>query len=76
MKNVTIALDERLLREARRLALERSTSLNAMIREFLQKETGRESETVEARRRIAEMCRETHAEVGSRSWSREDLHER
>jgi hypothetical protein len=76
MKNLTIALDEALLRECRRIAAERSTSLNAMIREFLTELTLRESRAVAARRRIVELCRESRAEVGPRSWTRDELHER
>ena len=76
MRNVTLAVPERVLRDARRLAAERSTSLNAMIREFLEELTARESRAVEARRRIAKICRESTAEVGERGWSRADLHER
>jgi metal-responsive CopG/Arc/MetJ family transcriptional regulator len=76
MKNVTIALDESLLREARRIAAERSTTLNAMIREYLQELAERESQAVQARLRIAELCRETRAEIGPRTWTRDELHER
>jgi metal-responsive CopG/Arc/MetJ family transcriptional regulator len=76
MKNVTIALDEALLREARKIAAERSTTLNAMIREFLEEIAERESQAAKARRRIVELCQETKAEVGPRTWSREELHER
>jgi hypothetical protein len=76
MKNVTIALDESLLREARRIAADRSTTLNAMIREFLQQLAARESQAAKARRRIVELCRESTAEVGAKGWTREELHER
>ena len=76
MKNVTIALDEALLREARRVAADRGTTLNAMLREFLVELTERESEAVKARRRIVELCRRSRAEVGPRTWSRDELHER
>jgi CHASE3 domain sensor protein len=76
MKNVTIALDEALLREARRIAADRGTTLNAMIREFMEELTERESEAVKARRRIVELCRSSRAEVGPRTWSRDELHER
>ena len=76
MKNVTIALDESLIREARRIAADRSTTLNAMIREFLEELAQRESQAVKARQRIIELCRETQAEVGPRTWSRDELHER
>jgi metal-responsive CopG/Arc/MetJ family transcriptional regulator len=76
MKNVTIALDEALLREARRIAADRSTTLNAMIREFLHELARQESEAVKARRRIVELCRKADARVGPRTWSRDELHER
>jgi metal-responsive CopG/Arc/MetJ family transcriptional regulator len=76
MKNVTIALDESLLREARRIAADRSTTLNAMIREFLRELAERESQAVHARRRIVELCRGTRAEVGPRTRSRDELHDR
>lgn len=76
MKNVTLAMEEATLREARRIAAERSTSLNAMIREFLEELTRRESHAAQARRRIAELCRESRAEVGPQGWTRDELHER
>ena len=76
MKNVTIAIDEVTLRDARRIAAERSTSLNSLIREFLERLTVRESHSRGARRRIAELCRDTRADVGERTWTRDELHER
>ena len=76
MKNVTIALDESLLREVRRIAAERSTTLNSLIRDFLEEIARNESRAVKARRRIVELCRETQAEVGPRTWSRDEIHER
>jgi hypothetical protein len=76
MKNVTIAMDEALLREARRIAAERSTSLNSLIREYLERLTERESRSRSARERIAELCRRSNAEVGDRTWTRDELHER
>ena len=76
MKNVTLAIDESLLREARRIAADRSTTLNAMIREYLQGLAERESKAARARERIVDLCRNSRAEVGQRTWTREDLHER
>ena len=73
---MTIALDEATLRDARRIAAERSTSLNSLIREFLERLTVRESQSRSARRRIAELCRDSGAEVGVRTWTRDELHER
>jgi hypothetical protein len=76
MKNVTIAIDEALLREARKVAAERSTTLNALIREYLEQLTERESRARSARRRITELCRRSTAVVGERTWTRDELHER
>jgi hypothetical protein len=76
MTNVTIALDETTLRDARRIAAERSTSLDALIRDFLERLTQSESQARRARRRIEELCRDSTGEVGERGWSRDKLHER
>ena len=76
MKNVTIALDEATLRDARRIAAEKSTSLNGLIRDFLDRLTKAESHAQKARRRITTLCRQSKAEVGARTWTRDDLHAR
>ncbi len=76
MKNVTLSIDEATLREARKIAAERSTSLNAMIREFLAELTARESRAAQARERILDLCDRAQARVGKRSWDRQDIHER
>ena len=49
--------------EVRAIAADRSTSLNAMIREFLLELSERESKGVQARKRIVELCRVSQAEV-------------
>lgn len=76
MKNVTLSIEDQTLRKARRIAAERSTSLNAMIRNFLQELTERESLADQARQRIFELCEESTAEVGKKGWNRDELHER
>ncbi len=73
MQRVTIAIDGTTLREARRIAAERSTTLNGLIREFLERLTFRESRLREARRRILELSRRSRAEVGAQAWTRDDL---
>jgi hypothetical protein len=76
MKNVTIAVEESLLRDARRIAAARSASLNSLIREYLEHLTAAESRAMVARERILELSRGSTAEVGRRDWIRDDLHER
>ena len=51
MTNLTLTVDETLLRKARILALERGTSVNALVREFIENmvnESMRRSERVAA----------------------------
>ena len=76
VKNITITLDEATLREAQRIAADRSTSLNAMIRDFLDQLVTRESHAAKARDRIVALCLESTAERGTERSTRDELHER
>jgi hypothetical protein len=76
MKNVTLSVDEDILAAARRYAAERNSSVNALVREFLTAIARKEDRAKRARRRIRELSESSEARLGSRSWSREDLHER
>lgn len=74
--NLTLSLDEKLLRAARKLAIDRNTSVNQLVRDFLDqtvRETGRKQAALA---RIEEIFRSSRIEVGRRTWKREDLHAR
>lgn len=76
MANLTVTVDEETLRRARMRALEQGTSVNALVREYL--ESYADDEAVrETGRRIAEHARSTHAGSGpgGRTWTREELYE-
>ena len=74
--NLTITVDDELLRRARIRALEQGTSVNAVLRGFLESYAGSEVET-QARKRLADLARGSNASSGSggRSWTREGLYE-
>lgn len=74
MKRVTLSLDEATLRDARRIAAEQSTSVNALIRRFLEQLAARESRAHAARQRIVKVSR--GGGRGSSTWTRDDLHAR
>ena len=76
MKNITLSIDETVLRTVRLYAAERGSTVNALVREFLTGLANREDRTRKARRRIMELSRRSRANIGSRSWTREELHER
>jgi plasmid stability protein len=75
--NLTLTIDDDTLRAARIRALEQGTSVNAVVREYLEQYAYRESarEAVEAFLRRAER---SHASSGpgGRSWTREELYDR
>ncbi len=77
MTNLTLTIDEDILRMARIKALELGTSVNALVREYLRQLAGRST----AAEGVAEFFAATRgAEAGSgpggRSWSRDELYER
>jgi hypothetical protein len=75
-RNLTLTIDEELLRAARRIALDRNTSVNRMVREYLAETVrgpGREQTAVAELDRLFRM---TRGKVGKASWTRDDLHER
>ena len=74
--NLTITVDDELLRRARIRALSQGTSVNAVLREFLESYAGSDAE-VAARSRLAELARSSTASSGpdGRSWRRGELYE-
>lgn len=77
MANLTITIDDELLKRARLRALERNTSVNALLREYLEAFADERSGTA-ARKRFTALARAAKSSSGDkgRSWSRADLHER
>lgn len=78
MANVTITLDDELLKSAKRVALERDISLTELIRRRLKEEVEKdESKREEAIRALeARWARDPGVEMGRRTWTREDLYDR
>jgi hypothetical protein len=76
MGNLTITVDEASLKKARIRALQEGTSVNALLREFLDSYAGVRREQQEAVARIAALSRGSKSRRGGRIWNRDDLHER
>ncbi len=74
--NLTITIDDELLRRARIRALSQGTSVNAVLRDFLTSYAGSDVET-SARARLAHLARTSTASSGpgGRTWTRESLYE-
>ena len=77
MANLTITVDDNTLKRARMRALEEDTSVNAVLREYLEEYAGGRQEQIEAARRIIRASRESRSGSGpgGRKWRREDAYE-
>jgi hypothetical protein len=75
-KNLTLTIDEDLLRAARKVALDRNTSVNQMVREYLAATVRDSGGQHAAIAKLDDLFRTTRAQVGEITWSRDDLHER
>jgi plasmid stability protein len=76
MSNLTLNLDEEVLRRARIRALEQGTSVNALVREWLERyaDAGRQRDTTQD---IVDLLSTGGANRGSDSWrwNREDVYD-
>lgn len=77
MSNLTLSIDDDLLKRARICALERDTSVNALVRNYLARLVSRGSEH-SAMAGFLAFADSAHASSGpgGRTWTREQLHER
>lgn len=76
MGNLTITVDKDSLKKARMRALQEGTSVNALLREFLESYAGVRREQQEAAGRIVTLSRRSKSRRGGSTWTRDDLHER
>ena len=76
MKDITLSVDEGVIRTVRLYAAKRGSTVNALVREFLTELASREDRVRKARERIVELSKRSTARIGSRTWTREELHER
>ena len=77
MANLTVSIDDELLRRARVRALQQGSSVNALLRAYLEGYAGDEPDRI-ALQRILELSRraESGSGRGGRRWVREDAYDR
>jgi hypothetical protein len=77
--NITLSLDEKLVKDLRKLAVDRDTTLTGLVREYLEKLAAENATSGRKRREIEALERSFKLfqfRVGKRTWKREDLYER
>ena len=77
--NITLSLNDKLVKEVRKIAVERDTTLTGLVREYLER-LAAESAVSGRRRREGEALERSFEQlefrVGKRTWKRADLYER
>ncbi len=77
MPNITLRIDEEIVRKVRKIAVERNTTLAAMVREYLGQVAQRDTvEKARAANALDGTFRELSRDMGRRRWTRDDLHDR
>ena len=78
MKNVTLTVDEATLKAARIYAAEHSTTVSALVRDYLAKLAGSQETTAAERAKIREellaLSERSPGRLGDWKWNREDLY--
>lgn len=75
MKNITLSIDEEVLAAVRRYAAQHNSSVNRLVREYLTRISEKEARAHQARQRIRELSDQSEARLGSKRWTRDELHE-
>ena len=75
MANLTLAIDDALLKQAREAALQQNTSVNALVRDFLERYVDAKSRRLEALARFEQIATSASS-ASDQPWSRDSLHER
>jgi Family of unknown function (DUF6364) len=77
--NVTLSLDNKLVKEVRKIAVDRDTTLTGLVRDYLEKlaaenaASGRKRRELEA---VERSFKQFRYKIGQRTWKREDLYVR
>lgn len=79
--NVTLSLDDKLVKDIKKLAVDRDTTLTGLVREYLEKLAAENATSGRKRREIEALERsfkQFHRKLdyGKRTWKREDLYVR
>ncbi|MCK5155597.1 MAG: ribbon-helix-helix protein, CopG family [Spirochaetales bacterium] len=77
MSNITISLDDDILKKAKKIAIDKDTSFSGLIREYIkglvdQEERGRLLMIEE----LDSLFAHSNARIGRKTWTRDELHER
>ena len=77
--NITLSLDDDLVKEVRKIAVEHDTTLTGLVRAYLQDLAAEHAKSGRKRRELEALERSfkrLQVNIGKRTWKREDLYDR
>ncbi len=77
--NITLSIDEELVKQVRKIAVERDTTLTGLVRAYLRELAAEDARSGRKRRELEALERSferLQIHMGERTWKREDLYER
>ena len=77
MKNITLAIDENVLAKVRRIAAEKNTTVNGLVREHLSRLAEQDNRAAKARSELVALSKRSTWDPGPDwKWNREELYDR
>ncbi len=77
MPNITLSVDDEIIKKVRKIAIDKNTTLTAMVRQFLTSVAALDAqEKNNALNNLQGSFNNLSIDMGRRKWSRENLHER
>ncbi len=76
MANITLKIDDELLKKARQLAFQRKTSINAIVKQKLNEFVSRDLSREATLKSLEAFYRKSKAKVGDKTWTRDEIYER
>jgi hypothetical protein len=77
MSNITLSIDHKIIKKVRKIAIDKNTTLTAMVRDYLTSVAARDvQEKKEAIRKLQKSFKTSARYMGPHKWTREALHER
>ena len=75
--NITLSIDEEIVKKVRKIAIDKNTTLTAMVRDYLTAVANTDSiRRAEHAARLQASFQRMSRDMGPRTWAREDIHAR
>lgn len=76
MANITLKIDDDLLKKARHIAAEKKVSINAIIREKIEEFVSQDTRKETSLMGLDSFYNRCNAKIGAKTWTRDEIHER